>query len=189
MRRTLFLSATLLTFSATTGVAFAQERLDGHVDPETLYPLEVEPHFAFGAENVYGTTGFGAGVRLGIPVVAGHIGRLPQNVAVSFGADWLHYDNCYFGSYCGADYLMLPAAAQWNIFLSHRVSVFGELGFFVYKGWFSGCGPDDGPGCSAPSDFGLLPTIAIGGRLHVTRNLSVALRLGYPTSTLGVSFL
>lgn len=189
MRRTLFVSALVLTFSATTSVAFGQERVPERSEYEALYPLEVEPHFAFGAENVYGTTGFGAGVRLGIPVVVGHIARLPQNIAVSFGADYLHYDNCYFGNYCGADYLMLPAAAQWNIFLSHRFSVFGELGFFVYKGWFTGCGPNDGPGCNAPSDFGLLPTVAIGGRLHVTRNVSVALRVGYPTTTLGVSFL
>jgi hypothetical protein len=84
---------------------------------------------------------------------------------------------------------MLPAVAQWNIFVARRVSVFGEGGIFVYKGFFNGCGPGDGPGCSPPSDFGILPTVAIGARIHVGDNVSFVARLGYPTITLGVSFL
>ena len=84
---------------------------------------------------------------------------------------------------------MLPVAAQWNVFLARRVSVFAEAGVFVYKGFFDGCGPSDGPGCSPPSNFGILPTLAVGGRLHLGDNVSLIARLGYPTVTLGVSFL
>jgi hypothetical protein len=158
---------------------------DGHA----LYPLEIEPHFTFGAENVYGASGFGAGLRLSIPVIAGYVGRLPDNLAISFGGDILHYDNCYYGGYCSANYLMLPIAAQWNLFVARRVSLFGEAGAFVYKGWFDGCRSGDGPGCDAPSDFGVLPTIAIGARFHIADNASFTARIGYPTMTLGVSFL
>jgi hypothetical protein len=157
------------------------------LDEPSLYPIEIEPHFTFGAENVYGATGFGAGLRVGIPLAAGHLGDIPQNVAISFGGDLLHYDNCYYGTFCSANYLMVPVAAQWNVFVARRVSLFAEGGVFVYKGWFDECGGN--PGCSAPSDFGLLPTIAIGGRVHLGRDVALTLRLGYPTSTLGVSFM
>ncbi len=153
------------------------------------YPIEIEPHFAFGAENVYGATGLGAGLRVSIPLIFGHLGQVPDNLAIGFGGDILHYDNCYYGNDCGANYLMLPAVAQWNVFVARRVSLFAEGGLFVYKGFFNGCGPGDGPGCSPPSDFGVLPTVAVGARIHIGDNVSFVARLGYPTITLGVSFL
>jgi hypothetical protein len=106
----------------------------------SAYPLEIEPHFTFGPENVYGASGFGAGLRLGLPVVFGHLGTVPQNVAVSFGADVLHYDNCFYRYDCGANYLVVPVAAQWNVFVARQVNVFGEGGVYLYKGWFVGCG-------------------------------------------------
>ena len=170
--------------------ASAQEAGPYYYDHVARYPIEIEPHFTFGAENVYGATGFGAGLRAGIPLVAGTLGyRVPDNLALSFGGDILHYDNCYFGGDCGANYLLLPVAAQWNVFVARRVSLFAEGGIYVYKGFFNGCSPDGGPGCSPPSDFGVLPTIAIGGRVHLGDNAAFTLRLGYPTTTLGVSFL
>jgi hypothetical protein len=154
----------------------------------SIYPVEIEPHFAFGADNVYGAAGFGGGLRIGIPLIAGFIGRVPDNLALTFGADIVHYDNCYFANDCGANYLMFPVAAQWNLFVARRVSLFGEAGAFVYKGWFDECGPDNS-GCAAPSDFGVLPTVAVGVRIHVSRFSALTLRVGYPTTTLGVSFL
>jgi hypothetical protein len=158
-------------------------------DEPSAYPIEIEPHFTFGAENVYGATGFGAGLRVSIPVIESLLQRIPDNLAISFGGDIVHYDNCYFGNECGANYLMLPVAAQWNVFVARRVSVFGEAGAFVYKGFFDGCAPGDGPGCSPPSDFGVLPTLAVGARIHMGDNASFTARIGYPTITFGVSFL
>jgi hypothetical protein len=169
-------------------VASAQEATMVTLNEPTRYPIEVEPHFTFGAEDIYGNTGFGAGLRLGVPVAMGHLGRLPQNLAVSFGGDIVHYDECYYGGYCSANYLMVPGALQWNVGIARPVSVFLEGGAFLYKGWFDHCAPGD-VGCSAPSDFGLLPTVALGGRVHIGENAALTLRLGYPTSTLGVSFL
>jgi hypothetical protein len=154
-----------------------------------VYPVEIEPHLAFGPENVYGASGYGAGVRFGVPVAFGHLGSVPQNLAVGIGLDLLHYDNCYFGTICGANYLLVPAAAQWNLFVTQPVSVFAEGGAYLYKGWFTGCGPGDGPGCVPPSDFGLLPTIALGGRFRLGPSAALTLRIGYPTTTLGVSFM
>jgi hypothetical protein len=182
---------TTLALTALPAVVNAQQPEEPESrgeNPTAAYPLEIEPHFSFGAENVYGATGFGGGLRLSIPFVTGHLGRIPDNVAISFGGDLLHYDNCYFGERCGANYLFLPVAAQWNVFVARRVSVFGEGGLFVYKGFFDTCGPGDA-GCSAPSDFGVLPTLALGVRVHIGDNASFTARLGYPTITLGVSLL
>lgn len=162
---------------------------DSREDEASSRAIEIEPHFSFGAENVYGADGYGGGVRISIPLVRGHIGRIPENLAISFGGDFLHYDNCYYAGYCGANYLLFPVAAQWNVFVHRRVSLFLEGGVFIYKGWYSPCEDGNRPDCSQPSDFGLLPTLAIGGRIHVARNAAVTLRLGYPTTTLGVSFM
>lgn len=158
------------------------------VEP-SAYPIEVEPHFAFGAENVYGVAGYGGGLRLSIPIVASLLDRVPDNLAISFGADLLHYENCYFPQHCGANYLMLPLAGQWNVFVARRVSLFAEGGAFFYKGFFDLCAPGDPPNCAPPSEFGVLPTLAIGARIHMGDTASFTARLGYPTSTLGISFL
>jgi hypothetical protein len=188
LRRLAPLLALVAGSSLVPTVAGAQERFEPRFDAAE-YPIEVEVHASFGAENVYGTTGFGAGLRLSVPVVAGMLGRrVSDNLAISFGGDILHYDNCYYSGRCGADYLMFPVAAQWNIFFGRRVSLFGEAGAFVYKGFFDGCALGD-VNCSAPRDFGILPTLAVGARVHLGRNAAFIARLGYPTSTLGVSFL
>jgi len=114
---------------------------------------------------------------------------VPDNLAVSFGGDIVHYDNCYASDQCGANYLMFPIAAQWNIFVLRRLSIFFEGGAYVYKGFYGNCGPGDGPGCSPPSDFGLLPTLAVGARVHFSPGTALTARLGYPTTTIGFSFL
>jgi len=170
--------------------ADAQERYerDGPAGP-VRYPVEVEVHAAFGAENVYGGTAYGAGVRVSIPLAAGWLGRnVSDDIAISFGGDVLNYQNCYYADRCGANYLMLPVAAQWNVFFGRRFSIFGEAGVFFYKGFFDGCGPGNS-GCDAPNDIGLLPTLAIGARVMVAPRLALLARVGYPTTTLGLTFL
>jgi hypothetical protein len=181
------ISAAAATVAATAH-AQRQERVVIEEEP-SAYPIEVEPHFTFGPDNVYGDSGVGAGLRVSIPIVSSLLVNVPDNLAISFGGDIIHYDNCYFGAECGANYLMLPVAAQWNVFVARRVSLFAEGGFFVYKGFFDECGPADGPGCVAPSDFGLLPTLAVGARIHMGDNASFTARIGYPTITFGISFL
>jgi hypothetical protein len=157
--------------------------------PMAVYPVELEAHFAFGPDNVYGNSGYGAGARASIPLVAGVFSpRVSDNFALSFGADVLHYDNCYYTGRCSANYLMVPVAAQWNIFFGRRVSLFGEAGAFFYRGFFDECVNGD-INCTAPRDIGVLPTLAIGLRGHITRDVAIIGRVGYPTSTIGVSFM
>jgi hypothetical protein len=168
--------------------AFAQDTYRADYRGEYAnYPIEIEPHLTFGPDNVYGASGFGGGLRVSIPVVGGYLGNVADNLAISFGGDLVHYDNCYSDA-CGANYVLLPLAAQWNIFVVRRVSLFVEGGAYIYKGFLDGCGPGDGP-CSPPSDFGLLPTIALGARVHFSPGAALTARLGYPTTTIGFSFL
>ncbi len=154
------------------------------VRERVYYPIEVEPHFSIGNEDVFGSFGYGGGVRLGVPFAHGHLGRVPQNLAISFGGDIVHYQDCYNGVNCSANYLMFPVAAQWNIGFHRSFSLLLEGGGYVYKGWYDTCGP----GC-APADFGVLPTFAIGGRVHLHDNVAFLFRVGYPMSTVGISFL
>jgi hypothetical protein len=174
--------------------AEAEERLE-HVevvgDPLYVarYPIEIEAHAAFGAYNVYGNSGVGGGLRLSIPVVAGRLGSgTTDNLAIGFGGDILNYGNCYSQGLCDANYLMFPVAAQWNVFFGPRVSVFGEGGIYLYKGFFDSCNSSPSV-CGAPPDFGVLPTFAAGLRLRLAPNVALLARAGYPTSTLGVSWL
>jgi hypothetical protein len=169
-------------------LANAQERPAPRREAEPVYPIEVEPHFSFGMQNAYGATGAGAGVRASIPLAYGLLERVRDNLGITFGVDVLRYDECYFPGYCGITSLALPVAAQWNVFLARRISVFAEGGAFVYKGWFDACRAQD-LGCTTPSDFGVLPTLAIGGRVHITPNATLLARIGYPMITLGASFL
>ncbi len=189
--RALGLSFGVLSFCAAFALATpaSAEEAPPWRRVEAAYPLEVDVHFTFGAGDVYGAAGVGAGARVSIPLVAGMLGRrLSDNLAISFGGDILHYDNCYYSARCGANYIMFPVAAQYNLFLGRRVSLFGEGGAFVYKGFFDTC-PDGSNGCSAPADFGVLPTLAVGARIHLGPYVALTARVGYPTMTLGVSFL
>jgi hypothetical protein len=192
VRRSALAASVVAAASLASSSADAQERFERVVPSEDFvarYPIEIEGHFSFGAGDVYGNTGFGGGVRLSIPLVAGWLGRdVADNLAISFGGDILNYDNCYYSNLCGANYLMFPVAAQWNVFFGRHVSVFGEGGAYLYKGFFDGCGPGNA-GCGAPSDFGILPTFAVGFRYRIVRNVALLARVGYPMSTLGVSWL
>lgn len=153
----------------------------------TTYAIELEPHLAFGWDNIYGSSGVGAGMRLGVPVVQDLPPNVTDNLALTAGADFLHYEGCYFRDRCGANYLMFPATMQWNVFPVKRVGIFAEAGAFIYKGFVDGC--TGGPGCERPSNFGLRPTLAFGGRFFVAEHVAVTVRIGYPTITLGASFL
>jgi hypothetical protein len=159
------------------------------------YKVEVEPHLDFGWANRWASDGFGAGARFSIPVVKnGFVPSINNSVAVSFGLDYLRFSGCYttFGNRtvgcAGASFILFPVAMQWNFWLSPRWSVFGEPGLYIYHGIY-----DDFcaglVGCSAPSRTSLDLLLAAGGRFHFNDTVALTLRVGYPTLSLGVSFL
>ncbi len=154
------------------------------------YSVEIEPHLVLGDDSVFASAGYGVGARFGIPIVRnGFVPSINNSVAINFGIDLVHYDQCYFQTTgCGANYLLFPVALQWNFFVARQFSVYGEGGIFLYKGFISDTVCAGNVCVGSPSDFGVLPTFAVGGRWHFSEHVALNLRVGYPTVTLGVSF-
>jgi hypothetical protein len=163
-----------------------------HPGDHPAYDFEVEPHGLLGWDGVfYDNTGFGLGVRFGIPIVSnGFVPTINNSVAISFGVDWLHY-SCY-GPFndCSADYFEFPVTLQWNFYVSEHWSVFGEPGLFLYHDFFtSNCEAVGGVDCPArPNETSVLPAFYVGARYFFSDTVSLTMRLGYPTTSIGVSF-
>ena len=167
------------------------------------YQVELEPHLLLGPFDPPGTgagTGFGAGGRASIEILKqGFLDRINDSVAIGFGLDFVHYGGgavqrgtCVSTvqgppgggtSVCTAirqdgsptDYMIVPVVMQWNFFLTPKWSVFGEPGLAFY--W------DDYSWLRAS------PVLYLGGRYHFSDKVTLTLRLGYPTFSLGVSFM
>lgn len=165
----------------------------------TAYSVELEPHLVLGSFDPPGpgaATGLGAGLRSTIELSPrGFISKLNDSVGIGLGLDWVRYDHAVRGRctrfeagpndtrICtevdggtrGQHYLIAPVVMQWNFWLARRWSVFGEPGmFFSFH-------PDD-------FDVSLL-SLSVGGRWHFSETATLTLRIGYPTQSLGVSFL
>jgi hypothetical protein len=207
MRRTSHVAAVaaaaLLAAGAVTVVshpAYADDTIRRPGD-HPRYHVEVEPHLSLGVGGVYGFyggeagLGFIPGVRIGIPIVEnGFIPKINNSVAISFGFDPIYYSGCWFGpGSCSAWYIELPVTMQWNFYVAQHWSVFGEPGFFLYHGFYSDCffnGNRDF--CGAPNGYaqtGVLPAFYVGARYHFSDHVTLTMRVGYPTFSIGVSFL
>jgi hypothetical protein len=157
------------------------------------YKLEIEPHLAlqyFGWDH--SANGLGPGIRFSIPIVSpGFIPKLNNSVAISFGADFLHYSpafkNCN-GNFCseGPSYWVLyaPVAMQWNFWITDKISAFGEPGLLL-RSDFGKC---DVAYCgSRGSPF--YPVFNAGARFHFWERVALTVRGGYPIGiSVGASF-
>lgn len=162
------------------------------------YSVELEPHGVIGWGHLYRSTGFGLGARVTIPIVQnGFIPSINNSVGISFGLDWVRYSGCYYNFYrgrdrfdygCGASYFIFPATMQWNFWLTTRWSVFGEPGFYVYHGIFDDYCDPNFPGCTYPTRTSIDIAAYAGGRFHFNEKISLTMRIGYPTMSLGASF-
>jgi hypothetical protein len=153
------------------------------------YSVEAEPHVLFGWGDAYGVGGFGLGGRFSIPVVRnGFVPSINNSVAVTFGIDWMHYESCWFHGGCVANYVDLPVAMQWNFYVAKRWSVFGEPGLFLFFGSYDSC-PLQGNLCpNRPPGAGVEPALFLGGRYHLSDEMSLTMRIGFPTFSFGLSF-
>lgn len=126
------------------------------------YFFEAEPHLVF---SPFRGGGIGPGFEGTFNVAnEGFIRRLNDSVGVGFGVDWTTNDHW-----------LLSAAMQWNFWLTEKWSVFGNPGFSVRL--------HD----KDKADF--WPAFGGGGRFHFTRNITLTMRVGFPVSAVGVSFL
>ena len=197
----------VLGAALSSSPAFAQSTIR-NPGAHPNYVVELEPHALVGPMDPPGNTrgtGLGAGLRVTIPIVQnGFIQTINNSVGISFGLDWLHYGAGREVSVgpCGrwiaapgnericvqvanpygapANYVFLPAALQWNFWLHRRFSAFGEPGFVIYhrKATYEPEG-----------EFGLAPLFQVGGRWHFADVAALTFRFGYPTFSLGISFL
>jgi hypothetical protein len=123
------------------------------------YDVELEPHLGFDLPE-----DLGVGVRATFNVAdRGFINRLNDSVGVGVGADF---------AVSGKNRLTLPVAMQWNFWFTPQWSAFGEPGLALRLE-------------KKPKPH---PHIAVGGRLNFNDSLAMTLRLGWPVSSLGVSF-
>jgi hypothetical protein len=130
------------------------------------YFFEAEPHLVV-APFHGGDVDVGVGFQGTFNVAdKGFITPLNDSVGVGFGVNWTNHDHWH-----------LSAAMQWNFWLSEKWSVFGEPGAGVRLN-------DEGNG---KADF--WPSFGAGGRFHFTRNITLTMRVGFPVSAVGVSFL
>jgi hypothetical protein len=138
-----------------------------HADVSTIkqpgnhadYVFEAEPHALL---DLFEDLRPGVGFRGTFEIVDnGFIPRINNTVGIGFGADW------------NKDHFRIPIVMQWNFWLSRNWSVFGEPGGLI--------------------DFGKKarprPAFYAGGRFHFTDSITLTMRVGHPTASVGVSFL
>jgi hypothetical protein len=162
------------------------------------YAFEAEPHLLVGFIDPPGPAagnGFGLGFRGTFEIVDnGFVSSINNTVGIGVGLDFVHYtrgkERCVrFGpnDRCDelddeftVDNIWIPVVMQWNFWLSRRWSVFGEPGAAVR---FQSGEKEDGELHVELFQF------AAGGRYHFMDTLTLTMRVGYPTFSIGASFL
>jgi hypothetical protein len=196
-RRALLASSCFVLASTVAGRVHAQStiRVPGQ---RPAYSFELEPHVLltpFEAPGHPSSGGYGLGVRGTIELSPeGFIPNLNDSVGIGFGLDWIHYDGFAGRGYCldfeqtpqgvpvcvetstrSSNYLFIPVVMQWNFWLHRKWSAFGEPGISLFH--------------RSGGDFGVAPVFGAGGRFHFSDSAALTLRLGYPSFSVGVSFL
>jgi hypothetical protein len=159
MYQRLVASSALLTVWLGTSWALADQSTIKLPGAHPDYSFEAEPHLLVAPFDDFRP---GVGFRGTIELVDnGFVSSINNTVGLGFGADW------------SRDHFRVPVVMQWNFWLSRNWSVFGEPGGLV--------------------DFGdktrFHPAFYAGGRFHFTDRVSLTMRVGHPTASVGVSFL
>jgi hypothetical protein len=178
---------------SVTSRALADTSIIKNPGDHSRYVFEPEPHLLVGWLDAPGVAS-GAGIGLGfrgtvILVNNGFIRTINNSVGIGFGIDWVHYSHrddwcntgpgggCYSGSQ-SVNNFWFPVVMQWNFFLTRQWSVFGEPGLALrYSGY-----PDG-------HDLQPEPVLDVGGRWHFSDSMTLTMRIGYPTFSVGVSFM
>jgi hypothetical protein len=153
-----------LALSALPSSASADQLVIKRPGLHPNYTVELEPHLLL---FPFHDGDFGAGVRASFEIVDnGFIPSINNTVGIGTGLDW------------GVDNAWVPIVLQWNFWLSRNWSVFGEPGVAVRL-------RDAG---RRKTSFDPIVMYA-GGRFHFSENITLTMRLGRPTMSVGVSFL
>jgi hypothetical protein len=148
--------------------AAADQMVIKHPGQHPDYVFEAEPHAILAPFHDIFPPGLGFRGTIELHD-NGFISSINNTVGLTFGMDWLGKG------------VWIPVAMQWNFWLSRNWSVFGEPGVAIRVGeGFKGRGPNRGIDWLA---------IWVGGRFHFTDRITLTMRLGRPTISVGVSFL
>jgi hypothetical protein len=188
--------ALALSALLVTGRAHADTLIIRHPGDHSRYAFEAEPHLLLGLIDPPGVasgSGFGVGFRGTVVIVpSGFVPTINNSVGIGFGIDWVHYGHgrehctrdtltsgvCNFDDSESVNDVWFPVVMQWNFFLSRQWSVFGEPGLALrYQ--------------SEPNTHQVTfdPQFYVGGRWHFSDQMTLTMRLGYPTFSVGVSFM
>jgi hypothetical protein len=188
----------MLLVVAFSAPANAQIRNPG-AHPRYAAELDLHLVWQWADEPWWNDEGIGLGMRASIPLLDnGPIETINNNLAITFGLDWAHFDgNCERAGFeCDANDFWIPVAVQWNFFLSRVVSLYPEIGLALQHSTYStdvdvpGCRNVRGfPVCGDDDDTDIEFVIWLGSRFNVSEDLAITLRLGLPSLLLGVSFL
>ncbi len=127
--------------------------------------FEAEPHGLLAPyANFLPGVGFRGTVRI---LHNGFVPSINNSIGVGFGADWVDKG------------VWFPIVMQWNFWLSRNWSVFGEPGVSIRAGDKLGGKHDD--------HLGILG-LWVGGRYHFNHHIALTMRVGRPTSSVGVPF-
>ncbi|MBN1607318.1 MAG: hypothetical protein JW940_11840 [Polyangiaceae bacterium] len=183
-RITAALSAAVVAVSLSTEAGAADRMVISKPGVHPTYSVEAEPHLLLGLIDPPGPahgTGLGIGARGTVEIVDnGFVSTINNTIGVGFGLDWTHYS----AGPCPADgddcrnkfdSVWIPLAMQWNFWLSEQWSVFGEPGVALRFG---------------NSEFQVEPLeFWAGARWLFAEQMALTMRVGYPTFSVGVSFL
>lgn len=169
LRRTAATAALATAFATLAPSAMADESIIKNPGDHPSYRVELEPHglLGFGGPFDRGLADFGAGLRATVIIVDnGFVKPINNSVGIGFGGDVFFRHGTVF----------LPVVMQWNFWLSTHWSVFGEPGLGVAP--------------NAWRDAAIVtPVFYVGGRYHFNERIALTLRAGYPSLSVGVSFL
>jgi len=181
--------AAALAVVSLAGIAEARDETIRQPGDHPDYKVDIEPHGVLGWSywdfGYYGPFGFGGGARFSIPLCKNcFIPKINNNVAISFGADFVFYPFVPAGAPVPT-YLYLPVAMQWNFFVAKKWSVGPEIGFTPAFGVFYDYGTCNGP-CH---NWGIWPSFWGVARYHFNDKVALTMRLGFPELfNIGVSF-
>ena len=144
---------------STTALALADTSTIKLPGAHTDYVFEAEPHAVVAPFDEF-KPGIGFRGTIGL-IDNGFISSINNTVGIGFGADW------------ATKHFRLPIVMQWNFWLSRNWSVFGEPGGVVDLG----------------DKTRVHPAFYAGGRFHFSDRITLTMRVGHPTASVGVSFL
>lgn len=177
----------------SVGPAQAQQR----AARQPFYGVELEPQLVWQwtGDEWSSEDGVGLGLRASIPVIEdGPLKTLRNNLAVTFGFSWSHFDGqCGAANDwvdCDEDDFWLPVAAQWNFFLTDVISLFPELGLGFRSAVWSNdeCSVGNDNDVCDDSDLEVHLVLWLGARFRVSDTVALTMRLGTPSLLFGVSF-